>query len=565
MADDLYALRAKYRQQARQTEAEYSRQARDAVDRGFTTAINAPLEYVRQYIPRSENVMIDPPSVTGVNFSDPRQPIPKRDVTEGFNFAVDNAIDPLNLVGAGMFTGSAKALKEGYKKADNFFGEDASKGMLLSALSNYIDNWYGPANVTRPAKAIAATAKILKPNKYTDQEATALGAKVAGFTGWGFQGLQEVIETALSPKARALYKEKGITIGSQRHIARALADDAIHKAVAQVQYSSHIPQQAARVGNVAEEVSNIMEKSGVTDYFAYKRGGYAEAIREGGLVPTQNGRKTPIPDKDLNIIEDHFGTVWKAPDAKGAEVSFKDAPSPILMIKATGQGTRTGDHFTDLVNSGWITPVTKAFLDANKKPSVEDLWNALNKSKTTNLSKYSDTLEKAKENGIWITGSKRGRGYTEGGINYLINVKPNGNVIMVMSDEHNFFENLAKRADNFVRDKVPKAPETGLGLIRRLDEVLPNRLVAVTPPMQTNIFNLRSEKLGEAPAGNKQIKNVKARERGAVSREELQDVVNLKPSESALWLEQNINRQATRAVTSGGLLTENITRDREEK
>ena len=469
-------------------------------------------------------IMVPRNSVTGVNFSDPGQQLPDRDAAPGINTALDMVVDPLNLVGAGVFSRGSKLANEAAEAAITKFGPDAGKGSMLSSLANYIPNHYGPTDVAEEVGSLDNLLTGLMPNTFkTAEDAQAALYKPIGFVKWGFEGLKNVVMDSLDPKARALYKSKGITPGSQRYVGRALADNEIHKATAKVQYASHIPQQSGRVGNTAASVENIMQKSGVSDYFMYVPGSYKESIKANKLKPTQNGKTTPISDNDLDIIENHFGRVWKASDSRGNQVPFNESESPILFIKAPGNGTQTGDHYNDLVNSGWISDMSKVFQETNGKPTVEQLWTQMSKNKKIKLSSDSDTLEKARKNGIWLTGSKKGRAYTEGGINFMVNVKPNGNVIMVMSDEHNFAESIAEKGDDLVRKVTRGKKETGANLVDQMERALPNRLVAVTPPMQANIFNLRPRQF--PGMGTKEIKNATTG-KGAVSKSDLEAFVN---------------------------------------
>lgn len=479
------------------------------------------------------------------------------------NTAADVLADPLNAVGSGVLGKAAKGIDKATDAAKKYFGEGTDKGMALGSASNYIPNWYGPTDLPEggPQAMDKALAGIM-PNKFeTPEAAQEATATLRGFGGWAMQSAKDVIKAVIDPKARALYKEKGITPGSQRHVARALADNEIHKAVAQVQYSSHIGQQAGRKGDVAASVSNIMEKSGVSDYMMYKPGVYADTIRENKLLPKQDGRTTPVSDKDLQKIEEHFGNVWKAPDSKGNTVPFNEAEGTVLLIKAPGNSTYTGDHYNDLRVSKWVTPVFAAFKKHKNKPTVEQLWKEMDKFSKSGkagwkLDESSDTLEKAQKNGIWITGSKKGRAYTEGGINFLTKVQPNGNVLSVMSDEHNFFENIAETIDNKARKATKGVAKEGATAMKQLDKALPHRLVAATPPMQYNIFNLRDQLKGK----KKKIENVKTG-KGAVSKEDLENVINEQPSDIGVMLEQEMNRQGANALVGTGLLGASVAQE----
>lgn len=563
---DYYEKLAQMREAARLKEMEYS----DAAVENVGIALEAPSNAVRDMlmgegIPYfAEGDVIDRPSAFGM-----REPEVLTEESAANQDTLTGAfLDPVNAVGTGLFTGGAKAVNTAKKAADNLLGPNSAKGMGLNNFSNYIENFYGLTDVA-PGGPSLFDRGLSRITPLDPEQVQAMTAKVKGFTKWITGGTRDVVNTLLDPAAQALYREKGITPGSQRHVGRAIADNKIHKGVAQVQYGSHIGQQAGREGSVSKSATAIMEKSGITDYFAYKPGLYRETIRDGGYLPTQDGKEAPLSNKSLDIIEDHFGSVWDAPDARGNKVPFKEDDGTIVMIKAPGNSTNTGDHYNDLVKAGgWVGDVYQAFKTNKGKPSVEQLWTSLKKASDKNaafnktkkksekskwvLKQDSNTLEKAKENGIWITGSKQGRAYTEGGVNYLHKIQPNGNVFSIMSDEHNFFEGVAGKVDNAVRKGTKGAAEEGLGLIKRLEEVLPNRLVAVTPPMQSNIYNLRNQLGVDGPT----IKNVTTGQ-GQASKSDLQAYADEKASPEAIRAQQAIQRGRVGQGAGLGMLTGN--------
>lgn len=560
---------ASRRYEARVAAAEKANIALDAEMRPVRAALgDSPEEFTK------EDFIVPRASVLGMNMSNPQEQMPDQRIPKDLvNAGFDTLFAPSNALGVGLVTKGVNRVSQAAKDAIDYFGPAAGKGGVTASMPNYIDNYYGPTppDPDKPIRSAIGTGtdKAISAIPGVDPEKVrATRQKVLGMYNWGRRSVTEGIEYLLDPQARATYKEMGITPGSQRHVSRALADDAIHKATAQVQYTSHIGRQAGREGPIAKQVQTIMDKSGVTDYFAYTDGSYASAIKEGKFYPTSGGRKSNMSAGDLKYIEEHFGTVWKTPDPKGNRVEFKDDEGTILLIKAPGIGTQTGDHYNDIIQAGgYVGDLYKAFTKHDGKPSLEQLWtelkkasdknaefNALPKSERNGKTKWtlkgdSSTLEGAKENGIWITDSKSGRAYTEGGINFLVKVQPNGNIFAVMSDEHNFLESIPAKIDEGVRRVTGR--EEGASLISQFEKVLPHRLVAVTPPMQANIFNLRKQLGTEGP----QISNVKAAQEGAVKREELQAFVDARPSERGMLIEQQRNRGAAEVLGGVGMLT----------
>ena len=158
--------------------------------------------------------------------------------------------------------------------------------------------------------------------------------------------------------------------------------------------------------------------------------------------------------------------------------------------------------------------------DANKK--YNDNRNKDKDKAKWVLSERSNTLEKAKNNGLWVTGSFTGNAVTEGGVNYIAKVSPDGRIMAVISDEHNFLE------------KTPV-----LGPV--LESALPNRALSVTPPMH---YDLRGGRKTVKPEQPKDKKNVK---------QSLFDLETAQPSKEALRAERQINAGVGTIAT--GMLT----------
>lgn len=195
--------------------------------------------------------------------------------------AGDFFLDPMNLVGGGMFTKGTKALKDLGLKAESKLGS------VLSSPSNYIENWYGPSDVVpftdkdlinrdrliktkdwtsakidsflKSKPEIAKKLKLDKvreqiPTTRTAEEADQYYRKVKGFLEWGEKSIDPVIQMLFSPQARALYKEKGINTGSQMHVKRELSKmDEFDRAIQDVERRAEGVTDKATLAKLAEE------------------------------------------------------------------------------------------------------------------------------------------------------------------------------------------------------------------------------------------------------------------------------------------------------------------------
>ena len=377
------------------------------------------------------------------------------------------------------------------KNVDQMTGAESNRGALVSSANNVIGGFYDPLR------------------------------KVAGIAAWLPTQVKNTVTDLLDPRSRALYRTEGITGTTQKIAKKAMEgaqegrgllrnsmakvpflDDLAKKfefpefsgtkrAIAQLQYQSRIHAQSGRKGgtNLLDE---ILERSDLVEATAWQPGAYSAAVMVNDLLPNKldrdkrrkdGKRRTTLDvnEGDLAYIEEHFSTVWKEPSAipfKG-EIPFSKTENPILVIKRPGVGGgETGGHYTDVLQrASYAGVVKKMFKEVDSvDPAVllQTLTDAETKLKDTKR-EFTVVRDRVEPDGsVWITGSMNGSGITEGGINYLTKVTPNGKMIGVMSDEHNLFESMAAK----IQKRVPIIPS--LSAMRHL---LPNRLIAVTPPM----------------------------------------------------------------------------------
>ena len=400
---------------------------------------------------------------------------------------------PLNFMGGPL-------LAKGTQAINKLTGPASGRGMMLSSLDNYISGFYG-------------------------------GNPGGATLMWAPENLARTARDLLDPGSRALYKETGATRGAQDLGRRMLDEGNIHRGLANTgQYLSRIREQGGREGAVADVLLNMENLSDYVPARSYQVGDYKALVKDKNLMPrtTQTGRKINIGDNDLDIIEGHFGRSWLEPGRRSGDVAFADAADTKLAIKNPGGGAGpTGKHYRDVMYSApHIKHVAKVFRDRTNVPH-DELLAYMKKAAEKDSFRVLD-LSSA-ENGIWITGGRKGSAVTEGGINYLVKIEPNGKMIGVMSDEHNLYESLAGKVQQKTRGFLPT-----LDMMKKL---IPHRLVAVTPPMVQNIRNLdtaRSSARGVSKVS--QAKNPNQVE--GTAKEMLQEFVQLNPSQEARRAEQ---------------------------
>lgn len=329
-----------------------------------------------------------------------------------------------------------------------------------------------------------------------------------GFTEWGTKGVGRMLRNIFDPKQRAMYAEYGVSPSFKVAMDRVeqLVDEgkkfnsselrnAVEVAHSQMQQMKNIRVQAeakARKKDATDPFGLEASDPSSPAFFNPKEAGDNWYYETGAKGATQRG----INLSESNFVQNYFKDTW-LPD---------ENMDNVRVIVKRPRSVVTGDHYTDLlarnsklkhalgVFEGWNKGKGKR--DTPEFESLDDLETALraqsdkfvrrkgaeiNKKTAANKADPNVDMNKGRERaftvigkrdgGVWIKGSRAGRAKVEGGVNMLFKIEPNGNITGYMSDLHDFLE------------KTPVLGPT-------LDAALPKKVLAVSPPMQTNVYSL---------------------------------------------------------------------------
>jgi len=455
----------------------------------------------------------------------------RRALSEGFGML---GITPLGRVipskairGANLSSGDV--LKRGHYNPTQvevgMFNRDPITGQQDRGMPrSSADNLGMLSRISRPIEQFAID--VLKPTEQTlNKYKTAKGHAKFFLSGAG-----GILQNMFSPKARALYADYGISRAMDRAYGRYLkaveAGDA--NAARQALIEAH--QQAQQTAIIRKQTGAQAKKKDLTESFleassdpnspappVFKVSDYGDNWYERTASPAATFANFP-PEK-ARFIQDHIEKVWgglKGYDRNTTNATIKTPRSDI-----------TGNHFTDVLseNPSVRTKIANLFLGGTpdapqlrKFDSVEELEEALkpltqdhtyvkargnNKVGDVKKDKFGkDELPSIKilgrdSDGVWVSipGLVGKSGKVEGGINGLVHIKTNGDLIGVMSDMHNFLE------------EIP-IPKVGRIRNRPMEVAVPEDYLNVTPPMQTNVVSISTkgkfgdaaEELREAPA-----------------------------------------------------------------
>ena len=523
--EDLYELRKQYREGARKKEREYSKKATEAA----VDSLSLPQRKLKEAISGDESSWGLPDFEINMNVGNRAGYRGTATLTdEGLEPVLDVVADPLNAVGAGLFT-------SGVRGARKIAGAGSLAGNTFAAARNFIPNFYGPSKTAQPTvvdelimqnqNTLGRLPKIGPKirNLETTQDSANMREKAGSFINWAADSAGRALSQTVSPTARANYRQNQVTQTMQDTAREALQSGGSRdtaKAVAQEQATENIANQAGRTGAKSEAVEDLNRRSFLTEPVKATEGSYVKLIRDNKITGTyaKSGKPVGVSNKDLQIVEDHVMTVWK--DRQGRSVS--ETPTADIRIKNPGSGDQvTGSHVLDFRQKSGVHKAMSALYKDNPNPTLEETWKHLNDS-NVKLHPRSKTLEDARKNGIWATGSFSGNAITEGGVNYIAKVNPNGRVMAVISDEHNFLE------------KTPV-----LGPV--VDSALPNRSISVTPPIFFDIKKNKEKIEAPQPQDKKNVKD------------SLFDIATARPSTDLLREEMKVNAGA--ATTATGIFT----------
>ena len=192
----------------------------------------------------------------------------------------------------------------------------------------------------------------------------------------------------------------------------------------------------------------------------------------------------------------------------------------------------SGDHKGDLARKFPASgSIRNSILDLQMKGkvTVKDLYNDLVKRQANIKGKekpwsiVNKDWEDVEKNGLWVQAGFAGGAVTEGGVNGLMKVLPNGRLQAYMSDLHNFGE------------KIPV-------LSMYMQKTIPNDMVAVTRVdldlLGTKDVDKARRKRGLPEDDNRPVLSGASDNKASVARSDLEEFASATPSRKALLAEQ---------------------------
>lgn len=303
-------------------------------------------------------------------------------------------------------------------------------------------------------KYTEANGKSKEGSKRNKREIFANAKRIKGLVGFlGDLGVT-TLQSFFDPRAIALYGKDGISPAAQRHINKALdamergESKAAEQAMGQFIYSgNHIPEQGGRVGEVNPVIKELRDAAFVGDanvpfneknFIAQVGKLKTDEITSTGEGATK--RKVTTTQKDLKNAHDLIKQIWS-----NAGTPFGDN-AKLVVKRPTGI---SGDHKGDLVRKHpalkTLRPLLLDIQKTGKPVTLKKVYEGLLAAQSKNSKGFkilNKDWEDVQKRGLWLSSGFAGGAVTEGGINGLFKVLPNGRVKGFMSDLHNFGEHF---------------------------------------------------------------------------------------------------------------------------
>tara|TARA_R110001632_G_scaffold191179_1_gene311841 strand:- start:13 stop:1689 length:1677 start_codon:yes stop_codon:yes gene_type:complete len=486
---------------------------------------------------------------------------PKETLSYIGSTALNVVFDPLNAIGGGMFKAGAKGADKAVRAGANV-EKGAMKGSFISSVPNYIQGYYGPTKRTKEIVAsmenglLSDTLKFTTP--YQDNvlgqsiimadkaaksplsiKAYAGSKAVGGMIKTGAVGAKNIVKNSLDPNARALYRSEKINKGMLESGKISHKDDFRTELIHRAFYNMHIAEQSGAVGG-KQLLTDFVKRLGYKGYEDFKPGSYNKAS-----IGKHMG-SSPASKAEANFIEEHVGKVW----TDGKKVPLGEAKNTRMFLKRPA-GSKSGDHAGDLqMRANEMATMAEVFKGKVPK-DLNEFANLLANQKYTRKNKkgitesYNPQFKVDNKTGnVWVDFGMKGSSITEGGVNALVGIKPSGKFVAAISDEHNFLE---------------KIPVLG----RMVSGSLPNRLVAITPPIVGKIQKIKWKQVGKGSGPTKKETGYNLQKKANRKKQDnrswddsLSPIMNAKASPADLAYERARQLQGYGSVSmTGGLLT----------
>ena len=312
--------------------------------------------------------------------------------------------------------------------------EDPSALNISLALAGLLP-FVPSAGVTRTLRQAMPQLPNDLPGFYSDLYGSKLGSAAIG----GAKGLKNLIEARYSPKARALFKEEGISVADTKAAKKALKEfqdpeigtEAGKKAIGQF-------RQSILFGEQYKDPSKFHKISEGLDEVAF---GNLNANEYTKIL----GGTTGLTKKDFNSVFNEIKKIQNVDPNKNYQMTVR---------RTNTQAAGNLDQYVfsrPIFGGSTLNNLKKNVFKGKKFKTNKDFLKALNENKI----KVRNPDEILKGQPAIVTGSVKSDAYELGGVNYMTAIKKDGNLISFMNDENDLFKLKLPNADRMLSISTP--------------------------------------------------------------------------------------------------------------
>ena len=279
--------------------------------------------------------------------------------------------------------------------------------------------------------------------------------KLYGVGEGAVKGLANIAQARYLPKDRAILKEFGVPVSQTRAAKDAMKEYKKGKELsktANAESSKNIrdkmSQAMKKVTGQSRQTTLMGEQFGKPPAFNNITRGLDEV--EFGDFGTKSynkimgGRKTGLTSKDFNSIFEDIAKAWKVNPKKKYKMNVR-------RTNTQAAGNLENFAFKRPIYGGSTLTDLKKIFDGKKFKSGKEFLSAL-KSNNVNVKNPKEVLEGRP---AIVVGNVASDAVELGGVRYTTAIKRDGNLVSIMSDEHDLFFLKLPSADRMISVSTP--------------------------------------------------------------------------------------------------------------
>jgi len=280
-------------------------------------------------------------------------------------------------------------------------------------------------------------------------------AKAYGVAEGGVKGLSNIIQARTFPQDRAILKEFGVPVSQTKTAKEAVKEYKKGKELLKTASSEESKEIRKTISQAMKKVTGQSRQTTLMGEQFSKPPAFNNITRgldevEFGNFDTKSynkiigGRKTGLTSKDFNSIFEDITKAWKVNPKKNYQMNVR---------RTNTQAAGNLDNFAykrPIYGGASLTDLKKIF-DGKKFKSGKEFLSAL-KSNNVNVKNPKEVLEGRP---AIVVGNVSSDAIELGGVRYTTAIKRDGNLVSIMSDEHDLFFLKLPSADRMISVSTP--------------------------------------------------------------------------------------------------------------